>query len=110
MGRHRSPLSLVLDVKLLVKYLRLFVEFSSPKQTRKEVTNMCCEPRDGGACCSDGHGAHHGHSGSCCCDPHGFARRFVTRAERLAALESYRDELTKELEGVSERISELSGS
>ncbi|MFH1502268.1 MAG: hypothetical protein ABIG03_04400 [Candidatus Eisenbacteria bacterium] len=75
---------------------------------------MCCEPKGRGTHGFHGHGAHgdhDGHGGSCCCcDPHGFARRFVTRAERLVALEGYRDELTKELDGVNERISELAGS
>jgi hypothetical protein len=70
---------------------------------------MSCEPRHGrrgrrtmmleigGECC-------------CCGDGSGdFARRFSTRTESLARLESYRDELQSELEGVNERIAELSG-
>jgi hypothetical protein len=65
----------------------------------------CCEPQWG-----DGHGMHpHGHHAGhgCCCGHHGIARHFVTKAERLEALESYRDSLQKELEGLNEHIQEL---
>jgi hypothetical protein len=34
-------------------------------------------------------------------------RRFLTREERIALLERYRDQLEKELTGVKERIEEL---
>ena len=40
-----------------------------------------------------------------CCGP--FARRFVTASERREKLESYRDELKKELAGVEERLEDL---
>ncbi len=40
-----------------------------------------------------------------CCGT--FARRFVTSGERREKLESYRDELKKELAGVEERLEEL---
>jgi hypothetical protein len=35
------------------------------------------------------------------------ARRFVTKEERREALETYREELKKELTGVEERLDEL---
>jgi hypothetical protein len=44
------------------------------------------------------------HAGQSCC---GMTRRFVTKEERREALESYRDELKKELTGVEERLEEL---
>jgi len=68
------------------------------------------------------HGSHHGDSGCCCghhegqghhggggCGPFGggHRRRFMTRAERIAGLEEYQAELTKELEAVAETIQEL---
>ena len=45
----------------------------------------------------------------CCCDS-GFSghRHFYTAAERKEHLEKYREQLEKELEGVRERITELS--
>jgi len=52
-------------------------------------------------CC--GEGAAHVVSTSCC----GMARRFVTKEERREALETYREELKKELTGVEERLDEL---
>jgi hypothetical protein len=83
----------------------LFSSCLIAQQRRKEVNSMCC----------DTHGHHaerawhgHGEHGSCCCcAPGGFVRRFESRGERLARLESYRDELTKELDGVNEALGEL---
>lgn len=66
---------------------------------------MCCETRTShgsDACC-----AHAEHSG-CCSSHNGPVRLFATKKERLEQLEAYRDELSKELEGVNEHISELS--
>jgi hypothetical protein len=40
-----------------------------------------------------------------CCDP--FVRRFATAGERREKLESYMEELKKELAGVQERLEEL---
>lgn len=37
----------------------------------------------------------------------GFQRRFQSKEERLAVLEQYREELTKELKAVEERIAEI---
>ncbi len=39
----------------------------------------------------------------CCAVP----RRFMTKVEKKEALEKYRDELRKELEGVEQRLQEL---
>ena len=41
-----------------------------------------------------------------CCVPHG--RHFVSRKEKKEMLEKYKEQLEKELEGVNERITELS--
>ena len=59
-------------------------------------------------CCGSGHQKGQGHHGSeCCCSSGGYRRRFMTRAERIAGLEEYQAELTKELEAVAETIQEL---
>ena len=60
---------------------------------------MCCEgePRRvrGGATCT------------CGCGGCALFRRFYSSKEARARLESYKEELKKELEGVEERLSEL---
>jgi FtsZ-binding cell division protein ZapB len=38
---------------------------------------------------------------------HGFARRFMTKAEKIEKLESYIEQLKNELAGVQERLREL---
>jgi hypothetical protein len=43
----------------------------------------------------------------CCCESH--FRRFMTSEEKQKMLEEYREQLEKELEGVKERIDELTG-
>lgn len=60
---------------------------------------MCCgcEPRDCG--CGGTAGGRHGHGPS--------FRRFYSAEEERARLESYREELKKEMEGVQERIDKL---
>lgn len=63
---------------------------------------MCCERND-----VQTRRVRASHDGCCCCSYDGFVRSFATKAERMAGLETYRDELAKELEGVNERISEL---
>ena len=62
---------------------------------------------DSGCCCGRQEG--HGHHGGECCGSFGggYRRRFMTRAERIAGLEEYQAELTKELEAVAETIQEL---
>jgi hypothetical protein len=62
------------------------------------------ETRDG-CCAPDGMHAHGSHG---CCGQHGFVRMFTSKSERLAELEAYRDELSKELEGVNEHMAEMS--
>ncbi len=54
----------------------------------------------------------HGHKCGCeCCHckcgDGAFARRFITRQERLEKLEEYRDQLKQELKGVEERIQDV---
>lgn len=48
----------------------------------------------GSQCCHD----------SCCT---GSMRQFMTREEKKARLEAYRDDLQKEMDGVNERIADL---
>jgi hypothetical protein len=71
---------------------------------------MCCETSTG-QCCGAGPGIHHGQCRhhECDCNSGGFRRRFITRAERVEWLEDYRKSLEAELEGVKERIAEMSG-
>jgi hypothetical protein len=86
----------------------------------------------GGCSCGGHHGSHHGsqcscgchHEGGCCrggghcegdhachCERrHGFHRRFQTRDERIAELESYLKELEAEAQGVREAIAGLGTS
>jgi len=54
-------------------------------------------------CGCEGHGHHaeHGHHHG------GFVRRYFSRQERVEELKRYKDELEKELAGVTERIAEL---
>jgi hypothetical protein len=57
-----------------------------------------------------GCGQHHGYGGYGCCmghHGHGFARRFMTKAEKIEKLESYIEQLKNELAGVQERLREL---
>jgi hypothetical protein len=59
------------------------------------------------------YGEHHGHhGGECGCHGHRgegirFARRFVSRAERLEELEAYLKDLQAEAKGAEERIAEM---
>lgn len=43
-----------------------------------------------------------------CCNPRGLVRRFPTRQETIDRLEAYAARLEAELQGVQERIDELS--
>ncbi len=45
----------------------------------------------------------------CGCGGGMFSRRFISKREELERLEEYRDQLKKELEGVTEHIQELKG-
>jgi hypothetical protein len=53
--------------------------------------------------CSCGCGPHHHEEG------HGRGRRFLTKTERVEKMESYAEELKKELAAVEEHIKGLSG-
>jgi len=59
------------------------------------------------------HPSRHGHAGGCCCEGGGwgpdfpFRRRFPTRAERIARLEEYLQELQAEVQAVQERLAEM---
>ncbi len=44
----------------------------------------------------------------CTCPNHGQKRRFLTKAEQLENLKEYEQELKKELQGVQEKMKELS--
>lgn len=70
----------------------------------------CCETGNGrGRAHQHGHG--HGSDGccddGCCCGSGGFRRRFMSAREEREMLESYRDDLRLELEGLEERLKEL---
>jgi len=72
--------------------------------------DCCCEERHshghGHGCCCNEHGRH-GHRG--CGESHGrrFHRRFATRAERVAWLEEYLEDLRAEVKAVEEHIAEM---
>ena len=63
-----------------------------------------------GGCGGHEHHAEHGHHHGCqCgCGGHGgFVRRYISHQEKLEELKRYKDDLEKELAGVTERIAEL---
>ena len=69
-----------------------------------------CESEGAGGCECGGHEGH----GECECGCHEgeggemhFERHFVTRAERIAELEAYLQDLKNEAQGVEERIAEI---
>jgi hypothetical protein len=70
----------------------------------------CCAER-GGCCCDSARGSCSCDSGkgNCCRDGGhgGFRRRFKSKAEVIAELESYLTELKAEAQAVEERIKEL---
>ena len=45
--------------------------------------------------------------GGCDCDSHHFQRKFKTKAEQIAELESYLSELKKEVQAVEEMVADL---
>ena len=59
---------------------------------------MCCEPK-AVKTSSD--------SGCCCCEPGLAVRRFVSSKEEAEKLESYKDQLEREIAGIDERIEEI---
>ena len=54
----------------------------------------CCDDND--ECCDNE-----------CCDDTGFQRQFQTKAEKLADLEDYLEELKLEIQAVKEHIADL---
>ena len=61
-----------------------------------------------GACqCGDGCGCECQCGGGCNCDNRHFQRRFKTKAEQIAELESYLNELKKEVQAVEEMLADL---
>jgi hypothetical protein len=70
-----------------------------------------CSGERGGCCSGGGHGACRcdGGQGGCCCDGGhgGFRRRYRSKAETVAQLESYLTELKAEAQAVEERIKEI---
>jgi hypothetical protein len=65
-------------------------------------SGCCCDSARGSCSCDSG-------KGNCCCDGGhgGFRRRFKSKAEVIAELESYLTELKAEAQAVEERIKEL---
>lgn len=62
---------------------------------------MCCDPKDARPrveCCE---------GTVTCCDPRTTFRRFRSAKEEAERLEAYKEELEKEIAGVTERIQEL---
>jgi len=60
-------------------------------------------------CCNCGCGPHHHEKGHGRGHEHGHGRRFLTKAEKAEKLNSYAEELKKELAAVEEHIKELRG-
>ena len=75
-------------------------------------------------CCNEGHGHRHGHHRhhgcgcgescdcgggdcQCGCGNGGFRRRYQTKAEQIAELEEYLNELKAEVQAVEERLADL---
>jgi hypothetical protein len=54
-------------------------------------------------CCGEAHSVEATAVHACC----GMSRRFVTKEERRESLAAYKDQLSKELAGVEERLAEL---
>jgi len=60
-------------------------------------------------CCGEKFGSECHCGGGCNCDSCHFQRRFKTKAERVAELESYLSELKKEVQAVEEVLADLRG-
>ncbi len=68
---------------------------------------MCCSDKNmhhSAFGCHEMPHAEHGHHGACGCAG---GRKFLSRKERIEMLESYREDLKAELEGVEEALKEL---
>jgi hypothetical protein len=73
---------------------------------RKGVDLSHEENRGTGSCCEGSGGCGCSCGCSCCGEP-GFKRRYQTRAEQIAELEGYLEELTTEVRAVEERLADL---
>jgi hypothetical protein len=61
-------------------------------------------------CCSHDHGRGVQHHGGYCCSSYGhFHRRFLSKEEKVARLETYLQDLKTEAKVVEEQIKELKG-
>ncbi len=71
----------------------------------------CHSEREHRADCDCGCGAEHSEPGGCCHEGghHGFRRRYTSKAEVIAELESYLVELKAEAQAVEEHLNELRG-
>ena len=59
------------------------------------------------SCCCEGDQGHAGHgAGACCCGPR-LHRRFLSKQERIARLDAYREDLAAEMAEVGKRLAEL---
>jgi len=68
----------------------------------------CCSKESGDACqCGEECGGECHCGGGCNCEGHHFQRRFKTKAERIARLESYLSELKQEVQAVEETLADL---
>jgi len=73
-----------------------------------ENQESCCSGEFGDACqCGEECGGECHGGGGCNCDRRHFQRRFKTKAERIAELESYLIELKKEVQAVEEMLADL---
>jgi len=66
--------------------------------------DMCEDKCQCNGCC-DCHCGEDGHD--CCCDQQHFQRRYQTKAEQIADLETYLADLKKEVQAVEERLADL---
>ena len=68
----------------------------------------CCNKESGGACqCGDECGGECHCGGGCSCEDRHFQRRYKTKAERIAGLESYLSGLKQEVQAVEETLADL---
>jgi hypothetical protein len=68
----------------------------------------CCSKESSGGCqCGDECGGECHCGGGCNCEGRHFQRRFKTKAERIARLESYLSELKQEVQAVEETLADL---
>ena len=69
-----------------------------------------CRCGEGGRCeCEREDGGWHDRRDCCCGEGGGFRRRYKTRAEQIAELETYLADLKAEVQAAEERLRELRG-